>query len=623
MPEKIVDRSSIVWRLVLGLAPVVAVVLGILLIVAQLGVPTIVLLAGAGLVVVGLATVFGGDGSGSDSSGRASSGGEHSSGRRRVVRTLVGIAAVAAGVLVMAWRTASIRTLLWVMVAALLVHGIYTLVSAIRSGGDRRLAGLLSGTATIVIGLLCITWPVLAIQAVRYAVGAWLVFVGLRGLVELALRRRRASRGEHDDSAATPVSSPPVSSPPVSSLPVSSQRRERGRTIVSAVALVVALGLVLGSVYLLRGDHRPAPDAFYTPVEPLPTEPGVLLRAETLTEGVPAGADGWRILYTTTQPDNSVTVASGTVIAPSDRGTEALPLLSIAHGTTGIVPRCAPSLSATPFSDGAAAALEQMVTEHGWAGVTSDYVGLGTEGPHPYLVGQAEARNVLDASRAAMELESLELSTDTVVWGHSQGGHGALWTGQIAGDYAPELTIRGVAGMAPATDLFALAEATKSEVAGKTVSAYIAGSWNEVFPDLDLEGHLNPSTAHGVSRIANLCFNEQDVIAALIRGTQIPEQVFPDAVLDGDLGTTLRENSPTGPWPAPVLVAQGLADPLILPSMQQSWINGRCEAGDPIDYRTYPGLDHMSLVTENSPLIPQLVQWTLARWHGAAPTPTC
>ncbi|MFD2393394.1 hypothetical protein ACFSSF_05535 [Dietzia aerolata] len=54
--------------------------------------------------------------------------------------------------------------------------------------------------------------------------------------------------------------------------------------------------------------------------------------------------------------------------------------------------------------------------------------------------------------------------------------------------------------MAPATDLFALAEATKDEVAGKTVSAYIASSWNEVYPQLDLAGHLNPGTAHGVGR---------------------------------------------------------------------------------------------------------------------------
>ena len=589
MLDKGTRRAGAAATVAGAVSALAAVALGALLIVVHLALPAIVALAGVGLVVVGLATVFGADGAAL---------------YRRSARITVGLVAVAAGILVLVWRAGSIRALLWVMVGVLIIHGIHTLVAAIRRDTDGRVAGLFSGAAAIVLGLLCLAWPVLAIELIKYAIGAWLVFVGLRGLAGLLWYHRRAGRRGQSASAPGPL-------------------RRRGRTVVSAAAFVVAGGLAIGSAVLLHGGDRPEPDAFYTGVEPVPSEPGVLLRADLLTEGVPDGAEGWRILYTTTDPDGTVTVASGTVVAPADRGADALPLLSIAHGTTGIVPRCAPSLSPTPFSDGAATALEQMVTEHGWAGVTSDYVGLGTAGPHQYLVGQSEARNVLDASRAAQQLEDVSLSSDTVVWGHSQGGHGALWTGQIAGDYAPELTIRGVAGMAPATDLYALAEATKDEVGGKTVSAYIAGSWNEVYPQLDLAGHLNPGTAHGVEKIADLCFNEKDVIAALLRGTQIPEQVFPDSLLGGGLGQTLRENSPTGPWPAPVLVAQGLSDPLVKPSMQQGWVDGRCADGDPIDYRTYPGLDHMGLVGADSPLIPQLVEWTLARWDGEPATPTC
>lgn len=574
---------------------VAAIALGAVVVVVPLELPVLVALAGAGLVVVGAATLLGVDAT-----------------VRHPLRARVaaGLLTAAAGVLVLVWRTASIRTLLWVMVAALVIHGVHTLVAAARSDADGRVAGLFSGAAALILGLLCLAWPVLAIELVRYAVGAWLVFVGLRALLGLVWRGRAGVRASRRGASPGPEGR-------------GRSRGSRGRTLAAGAAFVVAGLLAVGSAVLLRGDGRPAPDAFYIPVEPLPGEPGVLLRAEPLTAGVPDGADGWRILYTSTDPDGTVVAASGTVVAPADRGDAEVPLLSIAHGTTGIVPRCAPSLSPTPFSDGAATALEEMVTEHGWAGVTSDYVGLGTAGPHQYLVGQAEARNVLDASRAARQLDGVQLSSDTVVWGHSQGGHGALWAGQIAGEYAPELTIRGVAGMAPATDLFALAEATKAEVAGKTVSAYIASSWNEVYPGLDLAGHLNPGTAHGVEKIADLCFNDEDVIAALLRGSQIPEQVFPDSLLDGDLGETLRENSPTGPWPAPVLVAQGLADPLVKPAMQLAWVDGRCAAGDPIDYRTYPGLTHMGLVAADSPLTPQLVEWTLARWSGQAPTPTC
>lgn len=581
------DQAGRNKRIIGVILAILAIALGVVLILVRLTLPEIVRAAGAGLVVVGLATVIGVDGAGRSG---------------RWARVLAGLASVAAGVVVIAWQSASIRSLLWVMVTALIVHGVHTVIAALRGGTDRRVAGVFSGTAAVLFGLLCLVWPVVAIELIRFGVGAWLVFVGLRGLLDPLLHRRRESAAARAGSGGL---------------------RKWGRTILAVAAFLIVVALAVGSAVLLRGDDRPAPGAFYTAVEPLPDEPGVLLRAETLTTGVPAGAEAWRILYTTTRPDDTVTTASGTVLVPASRSSDELPLISVAHGTTGIVPRCAPSLSPTPFADGAGTALAEMVTDHGWAAVTSDYVGLGTSGMHPYLVGQAEARNVLDASRAAQQLDSVTLSTDTVVWGHSQGGHGALWTGQIAGDYAPELTLKGIAGMAPATDLFDLAEASKDEVAGKTVSAYIAQSWNVIYPELDLAGNLNPGTAHGVEKVGDLCFNEKDVIAALVRGSQIPEQVFPDAVLDGDLGEELRENSPTGPWPAPVLIAQGLADPLVKPAMQQNWVNARCADGEPLDYRTYPGLDHNGLVAADSPLTPQLVQWTLDRWSGAAPTPTC
>src|SRR5690606_32660472 len=113
-------------------------------------------------------------------------------------------------------------------------------------------------------------------------------------------------------------------------------------------------------------------------------------------------------LYTSTDGEGEPTVVSGTVLAPGAGSVEPLPVVSVAHGTTGIVPRCAPSLAANPFADGASAALEQIVAE-GWVGVTSDYVGLGTAGPHGYLVGPDAARNVLDATRAARELDGVSL----------------------------------------------------------------------------------------------------------------------------------------------------------------------------------------------------------------------
>ncbi|UQE74099.1 lipase family protein [Gordonia sp. PP30] len=210
-----------------------------------------------------------------------------------------------------------------------------------------------------------------------------------------------------------------------------------------------------------------------------------------------------------------------------------------------------------------------------------------------------------------------------MIWGHSQGGHAALWAGQIAPRYAPGLTVKGIAALAPASDLYALAQETKAGIGGKTVSAYIVTAWDHEYPDLHLADHLTPGTAQGVEQVAGLCFNQQDAIAAFLRGSQIPDQVIPDAMLDGEVGDLLRRNTPTGPFPAPVLVMQGTADPLVTPTMQAHWVAERCAQGRPVDYRTVPGRGHMELVAADSPVNAELISWTLARWNGAPATPTC
>ena len=65
---------------------------------------------------------------------------------------------------------------------------------------------------------------------------------------------------------------------------------------------------------------------------------------------------------------------------------------------------------------------------HGYVVVATDYEGLGVPGVHPYLVGISEAHAVLDSVRAARELPAAQATHRFAVWGHSQGGHAALFT---------------------------------------------------------------------------------------------------------------------------------------------------------------------------------------------------
>ena len=43
------------------------------------------------------------------------------------------------------------------------------------------------------------------------------------------------------------------------------------------------------------------------------------------------------------------------------------------------------------------------------------------------------------------------------------------------------------------------------------------------------------------------------------------------------------------------------------------FVRERCDAGQVLEYRTYRGRDHLSVVAPDSPLKPDLVQWTQDR----------
>lgn len=509
----------------------------------------------------------------------------------------VGAVFVALGLAALLVRTAGLRTLALFIAIALAASGLAHLSAAVRGGRGRRVANLLSGLAALIFGGLVLIWPRLTLVVAVLLFGTWLVFTGLSHVLAAVARWR--GRAPIDDGV-----------------------RARRETYAAAASLGVALLVLAGSVFVHAGDARIVPDGFYTPPLDVPDQPGQLIRSEPKETGVPRGARGWRILYTTTTGDGSPAVASGIVIAPATAPAGPSPVLAIAHGTTGIIPRCAPSLTDAPFNNGAATAIAQMVAR-GWVGVATDYVGLGTAGPHAYLVGEPAARNVLDAVRAAHQMPEIEIDWRTAVWGHSQGGHGALWTGILAPTYAPEIDVIGVAASAPASDLHSLADGIKESAVGKIVVAYIATSWAAVFPDLDVLSRVTLGYRRPVARIGEHCFEGRDAIAAVATSSQLFQPVFRANALDGAIGDRLRANSPTRPIAAPLFIAQGEADRLVLLPAQRAFVAARCAEGQRLEYREYAGRDHMPLVAADSPLTADLVAWTLARLAGEPATSTC
>lgn len=381
--------------------------------------------------------------------------------------------------------------------------------------------------------------------------------------------------------------------------------------------IVVLVGLfLLGS----RLAAPPVPEPWYGGAPDPTLAPGRLLDQRGFDRGVPPDSTGWRIRYRTTAMDGRPAVASALVMAANTAVDGPRPVILWTHGTTGVATGCAPSLLAAPFAN--VPALPELLAA-GWIFVAPDYVGLGTAGPHPYLIGEGAARAALDAVRAAKAMASLELGENIVVWGHSQGGHAALWTAIRAPDDAPELRIAGVAAIAPATDLPALMDAIHRTPIGRILGAFVLRSYSEIYPDVNFDDYSSGLRGWLARDIASRCLEGRGGLWAAALAVAGRTSLFDQLPTAGPLGARLAENVPAGPVAAPLLIAQGLEDPVVVPEIQSRFVEARCREGQAIEFRTYPGLDHLAIVGPGSPLTDALVEWTARRFDGESWSGNC
>jgi len=572
-----------------GALAVVALLLGVVLVIrptTSLGV--LALLVGAGLILVGVLELVSRE--------------EAVDGSVRVPRWRIAMAVlwIVAGLVVLALPGLTVRLLAVIVGAGLIVNGVLSALSGLRRGlgADARIAAIALGLAGILFGVLALAWPDITLLVVAVVFGARLVVTGL-------LELWRAIRGT--EGARRPAA------------PGRARRWLRTIAALSALVLAVAAGALSVSLH----GASPVVDEFYAPPRDVPDEPGRLIRAEAFTRAVPEDAVGWRILYTTTRGDGSPAVASGLVIVPRE-GDGPWPVIDWTHGTTGYAQNCAPTLAESTVESGALFVLPQII-DQGWALVATDYIGLGSEGPHPYLVGSDSAHAALDALRAAYELDEARLSGQTVVWGHSQGGGAALWTGALAEEYAPELAIEGIAALAPASNLPGLVANTAKVTGGSVFASFVIEAYSRIYPDVTYRQYIRPGAEETVRRMATRCLAEPSLFVSILESLAMSEdpQILAQDPTTGPFGQRLVENIPPATISAPLLLGQGGSDGLVLPAAQEVFVDGLCRAGQQLDYRVYAGRDHVPLVQPDSPLIPELIAWTEDRLAGEPVDPGC
>jgi len=363
-----------------------------------------------------------------------------------------------------------------------------------------------------------------------------------------------------------------------------------------------------------------APDAFYDPPSDVSRQPGALLRSGPLKDVIlPAGMRGWRILYATTVDDSTPATAVATVFAPTDPPAGPRPVITWEHGTTGLLQKCMPSLLSAPSAG--IPGCDRIVMA-GWVVVATDYSFAEKDGPHPYLIGEGEARSALDAVRAARQMSGLTLDKRMVAWGYSQGGHAALWTGIVGPRYAADLEILGVAAIAPGANIKNIL-AMNVEV-DKLFGAYIATSYSRFYPDITFEQAIRPEALDAARQIVNLCAfvppEDPERIEALAATFDGPALATSS---NKALQARLDQNTADGPIQAPVVIAQGLSDIVVPPSATDAYIEERCSAGQQLEYWTFAGRDHDTIVEPGTPLEELLIRWTIARFANEPQASGC
>ncbi len=412
------------------------------------------------------------------------------------------------------------------------------------------------------------------------------------------------------------------------------RRRQSGWVWVAAVVFVMGCG---GS----NSDQGGLVPSFYDPPSPLSfASPGTVIKTGGVP-GAPSGIRAQRIMYhSRTNRGEDIATTALLVLPGGDPPPGGFPLLAAAHGTTGVIQECAPSIE--PFTPGPQSFQGMSFYEFfyepwvkaGYAVVGADYQGQGAPGPYSFLVGTIEGQNVLDSVRAARNLEGSKISDQLILYGHSQGGNSAGWAAEILPEYAPELNSSGAILAAPAASLYELLDLAYKGGPGATVPfeattfLYLAVlSYQDSYDDLHADDVLLPPNGpEGLPIFQNVCAGTGGVAFLVNEFTGGPDkpgdffvpldqypQPWADRIRQNSLGT--RQIA------TPILMVQGCKDTTIPISTNFTYFNDAlCADDETVEFTTYPDQSHSGVVVAASD---EMIAWAGRRLRGETAVGNC
>lgn len=402
------------------------------------------------------------------------------------------------------------------------------------------------------------------------------------------------------------------------------RQRLRLLTILGAIFVIVILvaATIIG-FKIYEGNRAVAKDQaqlepFYTPPAQIPSTPGSIIRTEPLDADVPGGK-GFRVLYTSTGPKGEPVAVSGMLFVsnkPAPAGGR--PVIGWAHGTVGLAPQCAPSRAKNVLED--TDDWLNTAMNNGYAVAATDYLGLGTPGPKTYLIGDQEAADVVNSVRALRNFEPAQAGKRWIVWGHSQGGHSALWTGHLAKKIAPELDLIAVGAAAPAAELMVIMQNQWKTTIGWVIGPEAYVSFKDRYPDRDYEAIVSDVAKRQMNTLQGEC-----TTPAALQGLTIEKfggQFFKSSPVDSPAWaqTGLEQTPPPLPASMPLFMSEGTADTIVLSGsnalMQEQW----CKAGSDMAVQWLGGVGHLQVAVASGPTF---MEWAVGQFQGKKAPRNC
>ena len=387
----------------------------------------------------------------------------------------------------------------------------------------------------------------------------------------------------------------------------------------TAWVLAVLAALALG--FGLAAEARPKPAGQGTAKVRGETAAGTLISYDRIPLPRNYRATAWRILYATRDYAMRPMLSSGVVVLPDKAARVPMErkFVAWAHPTTGVARKCAPSLRASPIKT--IGGLNDLVAS-GVVITATDYPGLGTDGAVGYLVGKGQAYAVIDSVRAARQIPGVGGGKDFALWGYSQGAHGALFGAEVAASYAPDLSLKGVAAIAPPTDLETLMRANLDSIAGRIIAAYTLFSWNQKY-----DAPLGPLVDHDakalVDEVSKPCVD--DLGGKL--NAMAAQKGLKDHFLQDDPGDVrpwadlLVKNSMFNyASKVPTLIIQGTSDDIVHPDVTTQFVRNACRSGARIEYVTLKGKGHGGAMQAGES---RAAAWLAARLAGQPARSNC